>query len=128
MSDPDAAPSSDPVLITMPPYGEVTPRGMISGGWILSQIDVAVGLAGARIAGGDVLIVKISALVFLGPLHAGEAFTMHLDPTRFGSSSVTVDLSAFAGSGPDLRTILNAKVILVAVDEDGRPRKIDKSE
>ncbi|MBR9651562.1 hypothetical protein IT775_10545 [Thalassobius aquimarinus] len=117
-------PNSAPVLVTVAPYDQATPRGAVLGGWILTQLDYAAGLAGRKISGGDALIVAIKELSFHAALHPGEEFTIHAELSRRGSSSFNLSVSAWAEPDAECRRILTADVLLVAVDEDGKPRKL----
>ncbi|MFC3141125.1 acyl-CoA thioesterase [Psychromarinibacter halotolerans] len=122
MSDTPA--TTDPVIVTVAPYGEVTPRGAIFGGWILAQVDHAAGLAGRKITGGDVVIVSIKELTFHGPLYAGEEFVMTAEETRRGNTSFNLSITAVAEPDTQARQIMTADVLLVAVDGEGKPRKL----
>ena len=113
-----------PVLITVAPYDQVTPRGTIFGGWLMAQVDHAAGLAGRKIAAGEVMIVSVKELTFLGPLVPGEEVVMLSALTRRGNSSFTLSLSAVAEPETDARPVLRADVVLVAVDASGKPRKL----
>lgn len=124
MAEAETRPSSAPVIVTVAPYGEVTPRGAIFGGWLLAQVDHAAGLAGRKVAGGDALILSIKELTFHGPLHAGEEFVMHADVTRRGRTSFNLSLSCWAEPDTVCRKIMSADVVMVAVDEAGKPREL----
>lgn len=124
MTDPVQRPDSAPVLITMSSFESVTPRGAVTGAWIMGQLDRAAGLAGMKISGGDALILSIKELTFLAVLPAGVEFAIHSELTRKGNSSFTVALSGWADVKGESICIFRADVVLVAVDEDGRPRKL----
>lgn len=123
----EAATPPAPVLITVAPYDQVTPRGTIFGGWLMAQVDHAAGLAGRKIAAGEVMIVSVKELTFLGPLVPGEEVVMLSALTRRGNSSFTLSLSAVAEPDTDARPVLRADVVLVAVDASGKPRKLPDS-
>lgn len=120
----EALHSSVPTLITVAPYDQVTPRGTIFGGWLMAQVDHAAGLAGRKIAQGDVMIVSVKELTFLGPLSPGEEFVMHAALIRRGNSSFTLSLSGEAEPDTESRPVLRAEAVLVAVDAEGKPRKL----
>nr|WP_321506746.1 hotdog domain-containing protein [uncultured Celeribacter sp.] len=124
MAEPVACPDTAPVLKTVAPYGETTPRGNVFGGWCLAQIDHGAGLVGRKIAQGDVVILSIKELTFHAALYPGEEFVMHADLIRRGNSSFTLSLSAWAEPEDACRLIMSAEAVLVAVDEAGKPRKL----
>lgn len=113
-----------PVLVTMAPFDAVTPKGAVTGGWLMTQLDMAAGLAGRTASGGEALILSIKDLTFKAALHAGEAFAIRADLTRRGNTSFNLSLSAQGGDGPNMREIFAADVVMVAVDTDGKPRKL----
>ena len=117
-------PNSAPVLITVPSHAETTPRGAILGGWIMTQLDHAAGLAGRKIAAGDALILSIKELIFRAPLHPGEKFAVYSDLTRRGGSSFNLSLSGWAEPDSGCRLIFEADVLLVALDAEGKSRKL----
>lgn len=123
MSEPDQRPSEPAVLITVAPYAEATPSGAIFGGWIMSQLDHAAGLAGRKMTGGNVIIASIKELNFHAALAAGEEFVMHATVTRHGNSSFNLSLSGWAEPDTESRRIMTADVLLVAIDSNGKPRK-----
>jgi acyl-CoA thioesterase YciA len=102
----------------------VTPRGVVTGAWLMGQIDSAAGLAGRRVSGGDALILAIKEMTFHAPLAAGLEFVIHAELTRRGGSSFNLFLSAWAEPEAACTRILSADVLLVAVDPQGKPRKL----
>lgn len=117
-------PETSPVLVTASPFDAVTPRGAVTGAWLMGQIDIAAGLAGRRFSGGDALILAIKEMTFHAPLTAGIEFVIHAALTRRGNSSFNLFLSAWAEPDTASTLILSADVLLVAVDSHGKPRKI----
>lgn len=124
MSEGAQAQDAAPILATMAPFDAVTPRGAVTGGWILAQLDLAAGLAGRRASGGDALILSIKEMSFRAPLHAGEAFAIRWALTRTGNTSFNLSLSGWAGEGDEARQVFDADVLMVAVDAAGKPRKL----
>lgn len=123
MTDPQK-PEGQPVLITTAPYSEATPRGAITGAWIMGQLDIAAGLAGHHASGGDALILSIKDLTFHAPLSAGVEFAVHAKLTRTGNTSFNLSFSGWAAPKTTCTHIFSADVLLVAVDAEGKPRKI----
>jgi acyl-CoA thioesterase YciA len=117
-------PEGQPVLITTAPYSEATPRGPITGAWIMGQLDIAAGLAGQQASGGDALMISIKDLTFHAPLLAGVEFAVHATLTRTGNTSFNLSFSGWADPKTTCTRIFSADVLLVAVDAEGKPRKI----
>ncbi|MBU2936324.1 MULTISPECIES: hotdog domain-containing protein [Pacificibacter] len=117
-------PKGQPVLITTAPYSEATPRGAVTGAWIMGQLDIAAGLAGQHASGGDALMVSIKDLTFHAPLLAGVEFAVHATLTRTGNTSFDLSFSGWANPKTTCTQIFSADVLLVAVDAEGKPRKI----
>jgi acyl-CoA thioesterase YciA len=124
MPETDARPDTPARLITVAPFDQATPRGAVTGGWILTQLDHAAGLAGRKVSGGEALILSIRELTFHAPLRPGEEFALHADLTRRGNTSFNLAISAWAEPEGDCRKILTADVVLVAIDAAGHPRKL----
>ena len=123
MTDPQK-PEGQPVLITTAPYSEATPRGTITGAWIMGQLDIAAGIAGHHSGGGEALILSIKDLTFHAPLLAGVEFAVHATLTRTGNTSFDLSFSGWASPKATCTRIFSADVLLVAVDAEGKPRKI----
>lgn len=121
---PETRPDSPPSLLTVAPFDQATPRGAVTGGWILTQLDHAAGLAGRKISGGEALILSIKDLTFHAPLRPGEAFAIHADLARRGRTSFNLALSAWAEAEGEGRKILTADLLLVAIDAAGKPRNL----
>lgn len=118
-------PDTAPTLVTVAPHSHATPRGAVTGAWIMGQLDVAAGLAGRKIAQGDALILSIKELTFHAALSAGAEFVIHADLTRRGNSSFNLFLSAWAEPDTDCSLVMSADVVLVAIGADGKPRKLN---
>lgn len=117
-------PETAPVLITVAPFDQATPRGAILGGWIMTQLDHAAGLAGRKITAGEALILSIKELTFRSPLHPGEEFAVHADLTCRGGSSFNLDVSGWAEPEGACRLVFEADVLLVAVNAEEKSRKL----
>ncbi len=102
--------------------------GTIFGGVILSHIDLASAVE-ARKTGVRRWVTKAMREVeFHEPVFLGDIVNFFTETLRVGRTSVTVRVSVEAerwGSGHGERvTVTQAEVVLVAVDEQGRPTPI----
>lgn len=106
---------------------DANPSGDIFGGWVLSQMDIAGGLAAGQRAKGRVATVAIEAMSFLKPVHVGDVLCVYAEITRVGRTSLAVSLEAWA-----LRNQLGDRVkvttglfTFVALDQAGQKRLVD---
>ena len=103
------------------------PSGDIFGGWIMSLMDLAAGLAGTSRANGRVVTAAISQLAFLAPVKVGDAVCCYAELVRLGRTSLTYNIEAWAllhrlqGAR---HKVTEAQFTMVAVDENGRPRPL----
>jgi acyl-CoA thioesterase YciA len=102
--------------------------GTIFGGVILSHIDLASAVE-ARKTGAQRLVTKAMREVeFHAPVLLGDIVSFYTDTVRVGRTSVTVRVLVEAerwGSGKGERVkVTEAEVVLVAVDQEGRPTPI----
>jgi len=102
--------------------------GTIFGGVILSHIDLASAVE-ARKAGSHRYVTKaMHAVEFHAPVLLGDIVNFFTETTRIGRTSITVKVSVEAerwgaGDGEKIQ-VTEAEVVLVAVDEKGRPKPI----
>jgi acyl-CoA thioesterase YciA len=99
--------------------------GTIFGGVILSHIDLASAVEARRHGARRFVTKAMREVVFVAPVHVGDIVSFYCDTLRVGRTSVTVRVSVEAerwGGGHGERTqVTQAEVVLVAVDQQGRP-------
>ena len=121
----------------MEPCGELTVRliampkdtnanGDIFGGWVLSQMDQAGGIAAAETAKGRVVTVAIEAMTFLRPVKVGDVLCVYTAIDTIGRTSIKMHVEAWARR---FRTHHRERVTVgtftfVAIDEAGRPKAV----
>ena len=111
-------------LIAMP--SDTNANGDIFGGWVLSQMDQAGGIAGVERAQGRVVTIAVEAMTFIRPVRVGDVLCVYTEVERVGRTSMRIHIEAWAQR---FRTHFREKVTdavftFVAVDEEGRPRPI----
>ena len=112
--------------IAMP--ADTNANGDIFGGWVMSQMDQAGGIAGVERAQGRVVTVKVDAMTFLAPMKVGDVLEVYTEVERVGRTSMQIHIEAFAQR---FQTTIRDKVTFatftfVAIDDKGRPRAIPK--
>lgn len=106
--------------------GDTNPAGDIFGGWVLSRMDQAGGIAAAERAGGRVATIALDAMKFIRPVKVGDVLEVHTEVESVGRSSMRVHVEAWAQR---YKTHVREKVTVatftfVALDENGHPRPV----
>jgi acyl-CoA thioesterase YciA len=101
-------------------------NGDIFGGWVMSQMDQAGGIAGVERAQGRVVTVKVDAMNFIAPMKVGDVLEIYTVVDRIGRTSMQIYIEAFAQRFQTTRRdkVTDAIFTFVAVDDQGRPRPI----
>lgn len=116
-----------PLLSVVPMPSDANQHGDIFGGWLMSQVDIAGGVAAARRARGRVATVAVNSFTFKQPVLIGDVVLFFAEVVRVGRTSITVDVEVFAERNPEvLETvkITEATLTYVATDEARRPRPV----
>lgn len=99
--------------------------GTIFGGVILSHIDLASAVEARKVAPLRYVTKAMREVEFHQPVFLGDIVNFFTETVRVGRTSITVKVSVEAerwGAGRGERvTVTEAEVVLVAVDEQGRP-------
>ena len=114
--------------VAMP--ADTNPAGDIFGGWIMSLMDLAAGIAAGTRAKGRVATAAVSNLSFLQPVKVGDVVCVYTDITKTGRTSVKVGVEAYVlrrNQGERVR-VTAAEFVLVAVDDNGAPRVLPAAE
>ncbi len=111
-------------LIAMP--ADTNANGDIFGGWVLSQMDQAGGIAAVERAQGRVVTIAVDAMTFIRPVKVGDVLCVYTSVDKVGSTSMKIHIEAWARR---FRNHVREKVTVamftfVAIDEDGRPRPV----
>jgi len=110
--------------VAMP--ADTNPAGDIFGGWIMSQMDLAGGIAAAARARGRVVTVSCTDMAFLKPVKVGDVVCCYYDVVRIGRTSLTLHIEAWVlrhGQGERIK-VTSADFTYVALDEKGKPRPV----
>jgi acyl-CoA thioesterase YciA len=103
------------------------PAGDIFGGWTLSQMDLAGAAFAAERAGGRVATASIEAMKFLHPISVGDEVSCFCSAEEEGTASIQVRIETWTRTpgGKDAEKVTDGLFTFVAVDEDGKPRRLD---
>jgi acyl-CoA thioesterase YciA len=103
-------------------------NGDIFGGWVMSRMDAAGGIAGVDRAQGRVVTIAVDAMTFIRPVKVGDVLSVYTEVEAVGRTSMKIHVEAWARR---FRTTIHEKVTdatftFVAIDEEGRPRPVPK--
>jgi acyl-CoA thioesterase YciA len=113
-------------LIAMP--ADTNANGDIFGGWVLSQMDQAGGIAAVERAQGRVVTIAVEAMTFIRPVKIGDVLCVYTAIDYIGRTSMKIHIEAWARR---FRThsrdkVTDATFTFVAIDENGRPRAVPR--
>jgi acyl-CoA thioesterase YciA len=124
MTNSSPTPRGELSLRTVAMPADTNPAGDIFGGWIMSLMDLAAGVAAGTRAKGRVATAAVSNLNFLQPVKVGDVVCVYTEITKTGRTSMTVGVEAYVlrrNQGERVR-VTAAEFVLVAVDDHGKPR------
>src|SRR4051812_2850560 len=115
-----------PVLRVIPGPSDINANGHIFGGWVLSQMDIAAGIAASRRARGPVATVAIEAMKFIAPIHLRDLISVYAEVERIGRTSMGVRIEVIANRdlGATEVKVTEGLFTFVALDAEHRPRSI----
>ncbi len=117
-------PSTTPAIRTVMMPRDTNPQGSIFGGVLLSLIDQAAWIEALRQANRRYVTVAINTVEFKQPVMVGDILSLWATTTRVGRTSITVHVDVRANRptvNQDDIPVTSADVVLVAVDEAGKP-------
>jgi len=103
-------------------------NGDIFGGWVLSRMDQAGGIAAVERAQGRVVTIALDAMTFIRPVRVGDVLEVYTEVESIGRTSMKVHVEAWARR---FRISVHEKVTdatftFVAIGDDGLPRPIPR--
>ena len=102
-------------------------HGDIFGGWLMSQMDLAGGVAAGQRAKGRIVTVAVEEMVFHLPVKVGNVVSCYAAVIKVGRTSITVKIEAWAQQHDDLgdpAKVTEGVFTYVALDKNRRPRAV----
>ena len=130
MADSAPSPPREPAVRTLAMPADANPSGDIFGGWLMSQMDIAGGIAANARARGRVATVAVDGMEFHLPVNVGDRVSCYADIVRVGRTSITVRVETFARrrQGGETVKVTAGTFVYVALNADGRPRRVPPEE
>jgi acyl-CoA thioesterase YciA len=125
---PEAQPRGDLTVRTIAMPADTNANGDIFGGWVMSRMDQAGGIAGVERTGGRVVTVAVEAMNFLRPVKVGDVLCVYTEVASIGRTSMRIHIEAWARRFMTKvrEKVTDATFTFVAIDDDGKPRVIPR--
>ncbi|MGD9846806.1 MAG: acyl-CoA thioesterase [Variibacter sp.] len=101
-------------------------NGDIFGGWVMSRMDQAGGIAGVERAQGRVVTIAVEGMTFIRPVAVGDVLCVYTEVESVGRTSMRIHIEAWARRFQKnfREKVTDATFTFVAIDDDGKPRPI----
>ncbi len=125
---PEPQPRGELTVRTIAMPADTNANGDIFGGWVMSRMDQAGGIAGVERTGGRVVTVAVEAMSFIRPVKVGDVLCVYTDVESIGRTSMRIHIEAWARRfmTKTREKVTDATFTFVAIDDDGRPRPIPR--
>lgn len=125
--DREPTPTGELALQTLAMPRDTNANGDIFGGWLVSQMDLAAGIATKQVTHGRSATVAIKNVEFLAPVSVGSVVSCYAEVLEIGRSSMHINIEVWISNS--LTQVAQRKVaeglfIFVAIDGNGRTRRI----
>ncbi|MEO6093457.1 MAG: acyl-CoA thioesterase [Novosphingobium sp.] len=122
-------PRNPAIRVTAMP-ADANAYGDIFGGWLMSLMDMGAGLIAARFSRGRAVTVAMDGMQFHLPVKIGDEVSVYGALLGIGRSSMTIEVEAWRRHRheADEVKVTEAVFTFVAVDEDGKSRRIERED
>jgi len=120
-------PKGDLVIQTIAMPKNTNRYGDIFGGWLVSQMDLGGAVMAHKCSRNRMTTVAIDKMVFLKPVYVGDVLCCYASVAKKGNTSVAIDVEVYVERFLDdtMHKVTEGVFTFVAIDEDGRPTKIN---
>jgi|HubBroStandDraft_6_1064221.scaffolds.fasta_scaffold987171_2 acyl-CoA thioesterase YciA len=123
-------PRGELAVRTLAMPADTNPAGDIFGGWIMALMDSAGAITATKRAEGRVVTAAVSHIAFLRPVKVGDVVCCYTEIGHAGTTSITLNVEVWVlrqGRGARVK-VTAAEFTFVALDDDGRPRRLAPGE
>jgi acyl-CoA thioesterase YciA len=123
-TDSKATPKGEMQIRTLAMPADTNPAGDIFGGWVLSQMDVAGGIAARDCAKGRVVTVAVDTMTFYLPVFVGDVVCCYTSILKKGRTSISVNIQTWALRSNTMERVLMTEgtYTYVSIGDDRKPR------
>ncbi len=125
--DLEPTPVGDLALQTLAMPRDTNANGDIFGGWLVSQMDLAAGIATKKVTKGRSATVSIKNVTFLAPVSVGSVVSCYAEILEIGRSSMHINIEVWISNSltPNgQQKVAEGLFVFVAIDDSGRTRRI----
>jgi acyl-CoA thioesterase YciA len=110
--------------VAMP--ADTNANGDIFGGWVVSHMDMAAGIAGRNYARSRCVTVAIDQLVFHTPVYVGDTVCCYAELLKVGRTSMRFHIEVWTESlqKDGLTKAAEGIFTFVAINEDRKPQPV----
>lgn len=127
-SDLEPKPEGELALQTLAMPRDTNANGDIFGGWLVSQMDLAAGIATKQVTKGRSATVAIKNVSFLYPVSVGSIVSCYAEVVEIGRSSMQINIEVWIANSitqQGRRKVAEGLFVFVAIDDKGRTRRIE---
>ncbi|WP_077961013.1 acyl-CoA thioesterase [Ensifer adhaerens] len=123
-------PTGELTLRTLAMPGDANAAGDIFGGWVMAQMDLSCGIRAAERARGRVVTAAVKEMAFALPVKIGDTLCIYTDVVKVGRTSMTLKVEAWAQRYLShlMVKVTDAIFVMVALDENGKPKPVPAEE
>lgn len=109
---------------------DANPSGVMFGGWLMQLADRIGSVAAARYCGRRVATAYVVNMRFVAPCYVGDFLTITAEVISSGTTSMTVAvrIDREAVQGTEARSIVEGRLIFVALSDSGTPVAISETQ
>ncbi|MEN9465750.1 MAG: hypothetical protein RL217_1931 [Pseudomonadota bacterium] len=124
----DPRPEGELSLRLVPSRQDANLHGDISGGWVVAQMDHAAESVASKVALGRIASVALESVVFMSPIRVGAVVSIYTRLLDIGTSSLRLAIEVWTQNPSDSekRKVVDAVFVYVAIDDNGRIRRVPR--
>lgn len=121
-------PEGELSLRLIPSRQDANLHGDISGGWVVAQMDLAAESLASKVAQGRIASVALESVVFMSPIRMGAVVSIYTRLLDIGTSSIRLAIEVWTQNPSDSekRKVVDAVFVYVAIDDNGRIRRVPR--
>ncbi|MEO1702434.1 MAG: acyl-CoA thioesterase [Pseudomonadota bacterium] len=125
-NDHNQTPVGELTLRTLAMPADTNAAGDTFGGWVMAQMDLACGIAGAERADGRIVTAAVKEMSFASPVKVGDTLSIYTSVERIGRTSMILYVEAWAQRylTASSERVTFARFTMVHIGEDGKPKRI----